>query len=114
MSTEVVIALIASFPPTLAAILAFLMSRSVRQSIATAGEVPIGALVERLQHQVDRLERSVGDITGRLAHLEGREVLPLELGRRVEKLNDDLRDVRERLARMESRGHESGRRGEPG
>ena len=104
MSMEVVIALIASFPPTLAAILAFLGTRSVRQSIATAGEIPIGPLVERLQRQVDQLGRSVGVIAGRLAHLEGREVFPLELGRRVERLDDDLREARERLARMESRG----------
>jgi hypothetical protein len=104
VSTEVLVALIASAPPTLAAVLAFLSSRSVKRSIATQGETPIGPLVERLQRQVDQLEGNVGEIAGRLAHLEGREVLPLQLGRRVEKLDDDLRDVRERLARMESRG----------
>lgn len=104
MSTELVVALIAAVPPTLAAALAFVSSRSVKRSIATQGKSPIGALVERLQRQVDRVERNVGDIAGRLAHLEGREVLPLQLGRRVERLDEDLRDVRERLARMESRG----------
>jgi hypothetical protein len=103
MSTEVAIALIASFPPTFAAILAFLTSRSVRQSIATAGEIPIGALVERLQHQVDALEKSVGRLAERFAHLEGREVLPLQLARRVERLDDDVHALRERVARIEGR-----------
>jgi hypothetical protein len=104
MSTEVVVAVIAGFAPTLAAVLAFLSSRSVKRSIATQGEVPIGALVERLQRQVDQIEQNVGAIAGRLAHLEGREVLPIQLDRRVERLDEDVRDVRERLARMESRG----------
>lgn len=104
MRTEVVVALIASFAPTLAAVLAFLASRSVRRSIATGGEIPIGALVERLQHQVDGLDRTLGRVADRLAHLEGRGVLPLQLSRRVERLDEDLRDVRERLARIESRG----------
>ena len=102
MRTEVLLALIAAVPPTLAAVLAFLSSRSVRRSIATPGQVPIGPLVERLQGQVDHIERSIEDIANRLAHLEGREVFPIELGRRVERLDDDLRDVRERMARMES------------
>jgi hypothetical protein len=106
VSTELVVALIAAVPPTLAAVLAFVSSRSVKRSIATQGKAPIGALVERLQRQVDRVESNVGDIAGRLAHLEGREVLPLQLGRRVERLDEDLRDVRERLARMESRGRD--------
>ncbi len=103
MRTEVVVALIASIPPTLAAVLAFLTSRSVRQSIATAGEIPIGALVERLQRQVDALEKSVGQLVGRLAHLEGREVLPIQLAGRVERLDDDIRALRERVARIEGR-----------
>ncbi len=101
MSTEVVIALIATFPPTLAAILAFLSSRSVKRSIATAGETPIGTLVERLQHQVDALEKSVGRLAERFARQEGREVLPLQLARWVERLDGDLRALGERVARIE-------------
>jgi hypothetical protein len=103
MSTELAVALIASIPPTLAAVLAFLSSRSVRRSIATAGETPIGDLVERLQHQVDALEKTVGRTAGRLAHLEGREVLPLELARRVDRLDGDIRFLRQRMARIEGR-----------
>ena len=101
MRTEVVVALIASIPPTLAAVLAFLTSRSVRQSIATAGEIPIGALVERLQRQVDALEKSVGRLAERFARQEGREVLPLQLARWVERLDGDLRALGERVARIE-------------
>lgn len=104
MSTELSVAVIAATPPTLAAVLAFMSSRSVKRSIATQGEAPIGALVERLQRQVDKVEQNVGDIADRLARVEGREVLPLHLGRHMERLDEDVRDVRERLTRIESRG----------
>ena len=103
MSIEVAVALVAAFPPTLAALLAFLSSRSVKRSVATEGDAPIGPLVERLQRQVDQLAGKVGDVADRLASLEGREILPVHLGQRVERLDEELRDVRERLARMESR-----------
>lgn len=103
MRTEVVVAVVAALPPTLAAVLAFLSSRSVKRSVATAGDAPIGPLVERLQHQLDRVEAELGGIAGRLASLEGREVLPRQLDRRVEELDEGLRDVRERVARIESR-----------
>jgi hypothetical protein len=82
VSTEVLIAVVAALPPTLAAMLAFLSSRSVRRQVATPGAVPIGALVERVERRVEALEESVGGFAGRLAHLEGRGVLPLQLDRR--------------------------------
>lgn len=104
MSIEVLVALVTALPPTLAAALAFLSSRSVKRSVATHGDAPIGPLVERLQHQVDQLAGKVGEIADRLASLEGREILPVHLDRRVERLDSELREVRERLARMESRG----------
>ena len=104
MSIEVAVAVIAALPPTLAAALAFLSSRSVKRSVATTGDAPIGPLVERLERQMDHLGTRVGEIADRISTLEGREILPLQLDRRVEKLDEGLRDVRERLARMESRG----------
>jgi hypothetical protein len=104
VSIEILVAVVAAFPPTLASLLAFLSSRSVRRSVATQGDAPIGPLVERLQQQVDQLAGKVGDVADRLASLEGRQILPVHLGRRVERLDEELREVRERLARMESRG----------
>ena len=104
MSSDILIAVIAGLPPTLAAVLAFLSSRAVHRQVATPGEVPIGALVERVERRVEALEESVGGLLGRLGHLEGREVLPLQLGRRVERLDEDLRGLQERVARMEGRG----------
>jgi hypothetical protein len=80
MSTEVTVAVIAATPPTLAALLAFLQSRSVGRQVATGGEAPIGAVVERLERRVERLDEDVSRLVDRLAHMEGREVLPLRLG----------------------------------
>ncbi|MGH2693329.1 MAG: hypothetical protein ACRDJJ_00800 [Actinomycetota bacterium] len=104
MSTEAAVAVIVAFPPTLAAVLAFLQSRSVRRQVATGGEAPIGAVVERLERRVERLDEEVSGIADRLAHMEGREVLPLRLDRRVERLDEELRAVSERVARIEARG----------
>lgn len=104
MRIEVIVAVIAAFPPTLAAVLAFLQSRSVRRQVATGGQAPIGAVVERLERRVERLDEEVSGIADRLAHMEGREVLPLRLDRRVERLDEELRAVSERVARIETKG----------
>lgn len=104
MSEAVLVALVAAFPPTLAAILAYLGSRSVRRQVATGGEVPIGKLVDRLQQKVEGLERTTADTAERLARMEGREAVPRHLGRRLEKLDDDLRALGERLIRIEAGG----------
>ncbi|MGH2682724.1 MAG: hypothetical protein ACRDIX_05775 [Actinomycetota bacterium] len=104
MSIEITVAIIAASPPTLAAILAFLQSRSVRRQVATSGKAPIGAVVERLERRVERLDEKVSGIADRLAHMEGREVLPLRLDRRVERLDEELRALGERVARIEPKG----------
>jgi hypothetical protein len=104
MSIEIAVALIAALPPTLAALLAFLQSRSVRRQVATSGKAPIGAVVERLERRVERLDEKMSGVADRLAHLEGREVLPLRLDRRMERLDEELRTLGERVARIEARG----------
>jgi hypothetical protein len=104
MSIEIAVALIATLPPTLAALLAFFQSRSVRRQVATSGKAPIGAVVERLERRVDRLDEKMSGIGDRLAHMEGREVLPLQLDRRVERLDEELRALSERVAHMEAKG----------
>jgi hypothetical protein len=104
MSIEIAVALIAAVPPTVAAALAFLASRSVRRQVATRGEAPIGSVVERLERTVEGLDQAVGGIADRLAHLEGRELLPLTLDHRVERLGDELHNLSDRVARIEARG----------
>jgi len=104
MSDVTTVAFIAAFPPTLAAILAYNASRSVRRQVATGGEIPIGMLVDRLQGQVGDLQKGTAEIAQRLARLEGRDILPRILGRRLDKLDDDLRALGERLAKVETGG----------
>jgi predicted nuclease with TOPRIM domain len=104
VTIEIAVAVIAAVPPTLAAVLAFFQSRSVRRQVATKGEAPIGAVVERLERRVERLGEEVSGLVDRLAHLEGREVLPVRLDRRVERLDEELCRLSERLARIEAKG----------
>jgi hypothetical protein len=104
VNIDIAVAVVAALPPTLAAVLAFLQSRSVRRQVATKGQAPIGAVVERLERRVERLDEEVSGIADRLAHMEGREVLPLRLDRLVERLDEELRTVSERVARIEARG----------
>jgi hypothetical protein len=104
VNEAVLVALIAAFPPTVAAVLAYLGSRSVRRQVATGGQVPIGMLVDRLQQKVEGLQKATAETAERLARMEGREVVPRHLGRRLEKLDDDLRALGERVARVETGG----------
>lgn len=104
MSEAATVALIAAVPPTLAAVLSFASTRSVRRSIATQGDAPIGVLVERLEREVETLAGGVGEINQRVARLEGRTTMPLQLRRRVDALGDDLHVLSERVTRLESRG----------
>ncbi|MGH2656811.1 MAG: hypothetical protein ACRDIZ_08990 [Actinomycetota bacterium] len=104
MSIEIAVGVIAAFPPTLAAVLAFFQSRSVRRQVETGGEAPIGAVVKRLERRVEHLDVSVASIADRLAHMEGREVLPVQLDRRVERLDEELRTLSQRVARIEAKG----------
>lgn len=79
MTSEVVIAMIAAIPPTLAAILGFLANRrSLRRSVGVSKGVPLAAVirsvdtkVERIEAKVDRLGEGQADVRERLAHLEG-------------------------------------------
>lgn len=107
MNDAVIVATIAALPPTLAAVLSFAANRSVRRSIATQGDAPIGAIVERLEHQVETLASGVGEINRRVARLEGRTTMPLQLRRRVDVLQDDLHGLAERVARIEFGGGRS-------
>lgn len=104
MSDAVVVALVAAVPPTLAAVLAFLQSRSVRRQVTTRGEAPIGLMVERLERRVEGLDQAVAGIADRLAHLEGREILPRRLDRQVDRIDEELRRLGERVARIEAKG----------
>jgi hypothetical protein len=87
-----------------AAVLAFLQSRSLRRQVATRGEAPIGAVVERLERGVERLGDEMSGIADRLAHLEGREILPRRLDRQVDRIDEELRRLAERVARIEATG----------
>lgn len=107
MSEAVLIAAIAAVPPTVAAVLSFASNRSVRRSIATQGDVPIGALVERLEHRVESLGDGLAEVARRAARLEGRTTMPLQLRRRVDVLADDLGALSERVTLIESGGARS-------
>jgi hypothetical protein len=60
-------------------------------------------VVERLERTVERLDGEVSGIADRLAHMEGREVLPVRLDRRVERLDEAFRELGERVARIEAK-----------
>lgn len=103
MNEALAIALIAATPPTLAAVLSFASNRSVRRQVATSGDAPIGALVERLERRVETIAGGVEETNRRVARLEGRTTMPLRLGRRVDELGDRVNGLTERLARLESK-----------
>lgn len=72
MKGAVVVAVIAAFPPTLAAILGYLAnSRSIRRSIGEPTGVPVVAMMQRLDEKLDRLTEGQAAIRERLARLEG-------------------------------------------
>lgn len=71
MSESVMVAIIAAGPPTLAALLAFLSSRSVRRSVGRPEAVPLSTVVELLVKKVDQVVEGQADIRERLARLEG-------------------------------------------
>lgn len=71
MKTGIVIAVIAAFPPTLAAVLGFLASsKTIRRSVGAPPGVPLARLVERLEGKVDHLAEGQAQIRERLARLE--------------------------------------------
>jgi len=72
VKTSIVIAVIAAFPPTLAAALGyFANSRSLRRSIGEPSGVPLTTVVQRLDEKVDRLVEGQAATRERLARLEG-------------------------------------------
>ena len=73
MRTAVIVALVAAFPPTLAAILSYLASsRNLRKRVGDSSSVPLSQIVERIEVKVDSLLESQTGVRERLARLEGR------------------------------------------
>lgn len=73
MTQEMWVAVIASLPPTLAAILGYLGNRrSIRRSVGNSPGVPLSKLVARIETKVDSLVEGQAQIRERLARLETR------------------------------------------
>lgn len=104
MKSAVVVAVIAAFPPTLAAVLVYLAnSRSLRRTVGESDGLPLARVVERLDEKLDQVKEALGDVSERVAHLEGASVLPMRIYRNVERVSASLRDLAERVARVEAR-----------
>ena len=78
MRGGLLVALVAATPPTLAAILTFLVARSSsrREGEARAASLAhsfdtLQATVVRIERTVERIDAGVGDLRERVAHLEG-------------------------------------------
>lgn len=72
MKLAVIVAIIAAFPPTLAAVLGYLAnSRSIRRSVGAPPGVPLARVVERIEDKIDRLSEGQAAIRERLARIEG-------------------------------------------
>lgn len=84
MSEGVLIALIASTPPGIAAVLGYLANRrSLRRSVGGPPGVPLIRVVERVEAKVDkidakldRLTESQAQVRERLARVEGGGIAP--------------------------------------
>jgi hypothetical protein len=86
MSEEVLTALIAAAPPTLAAVLGFMANRrSIRRSVGASPSLPLTKWMERLEHGTERLNI------------------------KLDELSEGQAQVRERLARLETRIEDSSR-----
>lgn len=72
MSHEVLVAIVAATPPTLAAVLAFTSTRSVKRSLGPTNGVPISRMVEILDGKIDRQFRDLVRLGERQARLEER------------------------------------------
>lgn len=72
MTLEITIALIAAGPPTLAAILAFLSSRSVKRSVGPTNGIPLGVAVQSLDGKLERLSQELERLAERQGRLEER------------------------------------------
>lgn len=72
MRGSVIVAIIAAFPPTLAALLGCLAnSRSIRRSVGAPPGIPLARVIERLEEKIDRLGDGQAAIRERLARIEG-------------------------------------------
>ena len=79
MREQVLTALIAATPPTVAAILGYLANRrSLRRSVGTRPGLPLAKVIERLDTKVDRVDSKVDRVIDgqaqmreRLARIEG-------------------------------------------
>lgn len=72
MTPELSIALIAAIPPTLAAVLAFASSRSVKRSVGPTNGVPLVRLVELLDGKMERQSQDLARLGERQSKLEER------------------------------------------
>lgn len=100
MKTSVLVALIAGFPPTLAAILGYLAnSRSLRRAVGEPA-IPLSAVVDRLEVKLDHVDRNVTGIGERIARLEGAGD-STRAEHRFQSLFRELREATERLTRLE-------------
>lgn len=72
MSPELLVALVAAIPPTLAAVLGYLGNRrSIRRSLGNSPGVPLNKVVARIESKVDKLVEGQAQIRERVARLEG-------------------------------------------
>lgn len=71
MTPELSIALIAAIPPTLAAVLAFTSSRSVKRSVGATNGIPLSRVVEAVETKVGELVESQAHLRERIARIEG-------------------------------------------
>ena len=86
MSSEILVAMIAGLPPTLAAVLAYVAnSRSIRRSIGAPPGIPLTRVIERLEGKIDRLAESQAVIRERLARLEGFGMRPTPRSRAAQR-----------------------------
>lgn len=73
MSQELLVAVVAAVPPTLAALLGYLGNRrSIRRSVGNSPGVPLTKVVARIESKVDKLVEGQAQIRERVARLEGR------------------------------------------
>jgi hypothetical protein len=72
MRGSIIVAAVAAFPPTLAAVLGYLAnSRNIRRSVGVPPGIPLAQVIERLEKKIDRLSDAQGTVRERLARLEG-------------------------------------------
>ena len=105
MKAGILIALIAAFPPTLAAVLGYLASsRSLRRTVGVAQDLPLTHVVDRLEVQIQEVHHTTSEIAQRLARLEGASSLHGGTHHAVQQLAAELSNVSQRVARLDVSG----------